>query len=217
LTTFEVPGAPGEARIRVLCVDHHPIILAGISAKLSLDPRLEVVGLVGGMIEAQREFERLRPDIVLTELGLPGFPGADPVRAFRRIDPEARVLVLTTSGTDQSLHAALEAGAAGFLLKARSIEEIGDAIDKCFSGAQVLDPEVAPADTMPAGDALVAPEIEALQMLARGTRTSELARSLQLDLTMARAVILSAVGKLGAENRTQAVMLAKARGLIGEG
>ncbi len=219
MTSSKIPGARESARIRVLCVDHHQIILAGIAATLKSDSRVEIVGLVDGMPEALQEFVRLRPDIVLTELSMPDFPGVEPVRAFVRIDPLARVVVLTSAAEDARISQALEAGAAGFLLKSRSVGEIGDSIEAVFSGARVLDPGI----TRDVGTAvhrqvtLDAPEIEALRLLAKGTRTLEVARSLHIDLAGTRALLSSAVRKLGATNRTHAVMLAKERGLIDEG
>ena len=206
------------ARIRVLCVDHHPIILAGIAATLTLDPRLDIVGLVDDMSEALLQLERLRPDIVLTELGMPEFPGLDAIHAFKRVAPRTRVIVLTSEGEGWSVRQALAAGAAGFLLKSRSIAEIGDSIQAAFSGDQLPDPSTArdfdsgEQDRCP----LDTPEIEALRLLAKGTRTVEVARALHVDLAEARAIILSAIGKLGVASRTQAVMLAKANGLLGE-
>ena len=217
LTPSKPLGAARGARIRVLCVDHHPIILAGIAATLKLDPRLEIVGLVDDMSEALLQIKHLQPDIVLTELGMPAFPGVEAVHAFTRIAPKARVIVLTSEGEGWGMRQALAAGAVGFLLKSRSIAEIGDSIQAAFSGDHVPNPSIArnfdagkrdrgPLDT---------PEIEALRLLAKGTRTVEVARALHVDLAEARAIILSAIDKLGVTSRTQAVMLAKANGLLG--
>ena len=219
LTSSKPLAAARNTRIRVLCVDHHPIILAGIAATLKLDLRLEIVGLIEGVTEALLQFERLRPDIVLTELGMPGFPGVDTVHAFMRIHSAARVIVLTGEGEGWSIRQALAAGAVGFLLKSRSIEEIGDSIEAAFLGRHVLDPMIAHdvAAQLQDRDLLNAPEIEALRLLATGTRTVDVARSLHIDLGEARAIISSAIRKLGVANRTQAVMLAKANGLLGDG
>ena len=143
----------------------------------------------------------------------------DAVHAFMRIDPAARVIVLTSEGDGWSVRQALAAGAVGFVLKSRSIEEIGNSIEAAFSGEYVLDPTIA-QDVEPKSQdrgMLNAPEIEALRLLSKGKRTPDVARSLQIDLVEARAIISRAVSKLGAANRTQAVMLAKVNGLLGDG
>ena len=205
--------------VRLLIVDDHPVVRAGMVAMLSEEAGLEIVGEAANGAEALGLIPRLRPDVVLMDLRMPVMDGAE---ATARIigQPDApQVLVLTTYDTDADIIRAVEAGARGYLLKDAPPRQIAEAILRAAKGETVLAPTVAAklADRMRAGHEepeLTARETEVLALVAQGQTNAEVGRSLFIGEATVKTHLLRAFAKLGVNDRTAAVTAAYRRGLL---
>lgn len=198
--------------MRVLIVDDHAVVRDGLRTVLSTDPGITIVGDCASGEEAVLLAARLRPDVVLMDLRLPGMDG---VTATQRIVAEGtgRVLVLTTYDTDGDIVRAVEAGATGYLLKDASRQELIRAVGAASRGETVLSPTVAARLKRGTG-ALTPRETEILRCLAAGWSNPEIARTLYISEATVKTHILRVFDKLGVRNRTSAVTAAIARGIL---
>ncbi|HEX6916867.1 MAG TPA: response regulator transcription factor [Phycicoccus sp.] len=204
--------------IRLLVVDDHPVVRAGMVAVLGEEPDLQVVGEAANGAEALALVPRLSPDVVLMDLRMPVMDGAEATR--RIVDgPDApHVLVLTTYDTDADIVRAVEAGARGYLLKDAPTPVLTEAIRRAARGETVLAPPVAArlADRLraPAGPELTAREVEVLGLVARGHSNADIGRRLFIGEATVKTHLIRAFAKLGVADRTAAVTEAHRRGLI---
>jgi len=206
--------------IRILLADDHPVVRDGLAAMLSTQPDFAVVGEAGTGAEAVELAARLRPDVVLMDLEMPDLDGIEAIRRLRATDlPVIQVVVLTAFDTDERILGALQAGAQGYLLKGAPRVEIFAAIRTVSAGGALIPPVVASkllrqvrAAEHP--DALTAREKEVLGLVAAGLANQEIAARLSISERTVKFHVSSVLGKLGAKNRTQAVRLARERGLI---
>jgi DNA-binding NarL/FixJ family response regulator len=207
--------APDGVRIRVLAADDHPVVRAGIAAMLANEPDLEVVGQASNGAEAVTLFESHRPDVVLMDLQMPKMDGVSAIRAIRDIDPEARVIALTTYDGDADIHRALSAGASAYLIKDAMVEQLVAAIHSAAAGKRVIPPEVATrlAEFTPRAD-LTARELEVLQHVAKGLGNKEIAQVIGRSTETVKAHLESIFKKLDAKDRAHAVTIALQRGFI---
>lgn len=209
---------PGPGRtIRVLVVDDHPVVRAGLQAVLDARPELTVAASAATGDEAIRFARTDPPDVVLCDLRLG--EGADGVEVTRALQGEPRipVLILTTYDHDRDILRAVEAGAAGYLLKDADPDVIVAAIARAAAGENTLDPAltervIASMRTRRAG--LSERETEVLTLVAAGRTNREIARELFLSEATVKTHLVHAYGKLGADNRVSAVERARAAGLI---
>ncbi|WP_299446293.1 response regulator transcription factor [uncultured Phycicoccus sp.] len=204
--------------IRLLVVDDHPVVRAGMVAVLGEEDDLEVVGEAANGAEAVALVPRLAPDVVLMDLRMPVMDGAEATARIRS-EPEApQVLVLTTYDTDADIVRAVEAGARGYLLKDAPTALLTDAIRRAARGETVLAPPVAArlADRLraPATPELTGREVEILALVARGMSNPEVARALFIGEATVKTHLVRAFAKLGVQDRTAAVAEAYRRGLI---
>jgi DNA-binding NarL/FixJ family response regulator len=207
--------------IRVLLVDDHAVVREGLRTFLSLQDGIEVVGEAADGEAGVRATEIHQPDVVLMDLVMPRLDGVGAMRELRRLVPSARVIVLTSFLDDDRLLPAIQAGAAGYLLKDAAPQEIARAIRTAHAGETLLDPAVAArlveAIAQPAGQAqperLTAREREVLALIARGYANKRIA----LELGVAEKTVKTHVGhvlaKLGVTDRTQAAVYAVRAGL----
>ncbi|MBK8728949.1 MAG: response regulator transcription factor [Tetrasphaera sp.] len=205
--------------IRVLVVDDHPVVRAGMVAMLSEEPGLEVVGEAANGAEALGVIPRLQPDVVLMDLRMPVMDGAEATARIVAAPDTPHVLVLTTYDTDADIIRAVEAGARGYLLKDAPPSEIADAIMRAARGETVLAPAVAArlADRMRSGrDApeLTVRETEVLALVAQGQSNAEVGRSLFIGEATVKTHLLRVFAKLGVSDRTAAVTAAYRLGLL---
>jgi two-component system, NarL family, response regulator len=207
--------ATDGVRIRVLAADDHPVVRAGIAAMLANEPDIDVVGLAGNGAEAVTLFEAERPDVVLMDLQMPKLDGVSAIRAIRAIDPEARVVALTTYDGDADIHRALSAGACAYLIKDAMIEQLVAAIRSAAAGKRVIPAPVASrlAEFTPRAD-LTARELEVLQHVARGLGNKEIAQAIGRSAETVKAHLESVFRKLEAKDRAHAVTIALQRGFI---
>lgn len=204
--------------IRVLLADDHPIVRAGLQAVLSAEPDIEVAGECGSGDEAVRLAAELRPDLVLMDLRMPGLDGFE---ATQRIVAagSAPVLVLTTYDEDSDVLGAVEAGAAGYLLKDTPRGELVSAVRGAAGGETVLAGRAA-ATLMtrvrfPRSAVLTPREIEVLRCIARGLSNQQTAGALFISEATVKTHLLRVFAKLEVRDRTAAVTTAIARGILG--
>jgi DNA-binding NarL/FixJ family response regulator len=206
--------------IRVLLVDDHAVVREGLRTFLELQDGIEVVGEAGDGSEGVAAAERLRPDVVLMDLVMPRLDGVGAMRELRRRVPAARVIVLTSFTDEEKLLPALQAGAAGYLLKNAEPAELARAVRAANAGEALLDPAVAArllesiADPVDAPrEALTPREREVLALIGRGYANKRIA----LELGIAEKTVKTHVGhvlaKLGVADRTQAALHAARAGL----
>ena len=204
--------------ITVLLVDDHPIVRAGLHGLLDAEPDLQVVGEAGSGAEAVALARRLRPDVVLMDLRMPGIDGAAATGLIRAEMKSAHVLVLTTYDTDADILRAVEAGAAGYLLKDATRNELTAAVRAASRGETVLAPSVAGRLVRqvrrPAQAQLSAREVEVLGLVAQGRTNAEIGRLLHISEATVKTHLLRTFSKLDVSDRTAAVTTAMARGLL---
>jgi DNA-binding NarL/FixJ family response regulator len=201
--------------IRVLTVDDHPLIRAGLSAFLRTEAGIEVIAEASNGEEAIERYRDLRPDIVLMDLSMPVMDGLSATRAIIDEFPEGRVIVLTTYDGDEDIHRALEAGARGYLVKDMLVTEVMEVVRAVHQGRRVIPPTVAAklAEHTPRIP-LTPRETEVLALVAKGLSNGEVAGRIGRTEGTVKVHLKNILQKLGANDRTEAVTTALRRGFI---
>jgi DNA-binding NarL/FixJ family response regulator len=201
--------------IRILSVEDHPVFREGLSTIIGSQPDLVLVAQAANAVEAVAEFRRHRPDVTLMDLRLPGANGTDTLVAIRGEFPQARIIMLTTSDSDGEIQRALRAGAAAYVLKSMPKNELLDVNRSVHAGKRHVPPEVAARLAEHIGEAnLTARELEVLRLIRDGYRNKQIADQLAIAETTVNFHIKNLVDKLGANDRTHAVIIAVRRGLL---
>ncbi|GAB2974801.1 response regulator [Saccharothrix stipae] len=207
--------------ISLLIVDDHPVVRDGLRGMFGADPRFEVVGEAGDGAEAVSVAERLRPDVILMDLRMPGTDGVAAIKELAKRGVPSRVLVLTTYDTDSHVLPAIEAGATGYLLKEAPRAELVRAVEAAARGQAVLSPTVATRllgqVRKPAPAPLSQRELEVLELIAQGSTNREAARRLYISETTVKTHLLHVYAKLGVNDRAAAVAAAFSRGYLRPG
>jgi DNA-binding NarL/FixJ family response regulator len=203
--------------ITVMIVDDHPIVRAGLIGILSGEEDLRVVGEASSADEAVTAASTVQPDVVLMDLRMPGGDGVVATAGVLAAAPKARVVVLTTYESDADILRAVEAGAAGYLLKDVARADLVAAIRAAARGETVLAPSVATrlVDRMrrpQAADALSPRELEVLRLVARGLSNADIGKELFISEATVKTHLLRTFAKLGVSDRTAAVTTALAAG-----
>lgn len=201
--------------IRVLVVDDHAVVRAGIAAMIANESDIEVVASAADGDAAVASYAATHPDVVLMDLRMPRLDGTSAIRAIVATDPAARILALTTYDGDADIHRALGAGACGYLVKDALVGELIQAIRNAAVGRRVIPPAVASrlAEFTPRID-LTSREVEVLRLVAKGLRNRDIARVIGRTEGTVKAHLKNIHEKLGVEDRTEAVTLALQRGII---
>ncbi|WP_372594848.1 response regulator [Actinotalea sp.] len=203
--------------VRVVVVDDHPVVRAGLVGLLSGEPDLEVVGEAADGTEALALVGSVGPDVVLMDLRMPGTDGATATGLISAQHPTVRVLVLTTYESDTDILRAVEAGAAGYLLKDTPREDLIEAVRGVARGETVLAPSVARrlvAQMRQADQRLTPRELEVLAGVARGGSNMQIGVELFITEATVKTHLLRIFAKLGVDDRTRAVTVAMERGLL---
>lgn len=201
--------------IRILIVDDHPVVLAGLTSMLGTQAGIEVTGSASGGEEAL-EMLRVRPaDLLLLDLRMPGMSGIDTLHALKRAKISIRVIILTSFETDEDIYRAVQAGAQGYLLKDTPQSEMIDAIQAVHAGKRYFPRHIAAllAERMMRTN-LTARELEVLQMLARGLTNKQIGSALDISDNTVRNHVNSIIEKLEVSDRTEAATTAIHRGII---
>jgi len=211
-------GGNGGNGVRLVVVDDHPVVRAGIVALLSAEPDLEVVAEVDGGEGVVAAVAEHSPDVVLMDLRMPGTDGVEATARVRAAHPRVAVVVLTTYDTDHDILRAVEAGASGYLLKDAPRAVLADAVRRAARGETVLAPPVA-ARLLgrlrePAPERLTAREAQVLELVGRGLSNPAIAAALFIGEATVKSHLLRVFAKLGVDDRTAAVTVAMSRGLI---
>ena len=187
----------------------------GIAAILANEKDMKLVAEAGSGAEAVEAFRQFHPDITLMDLRMPGMDGIEATKEIRKIDPEAKIIALTSYDGDQEIYRALEAGVRGYILKESVHTEIVRAIRVVQSGKRLMPPEVAErlSEHFPQV-ALTPREIEVLQHVAKGLGNKEIGVRLGTAAGTVKMHLQNILSKLGASDRTHAVTLAIRRGII---
>ena len=202
-------------RLRVLCVDDHPIMRDGLELVIGRQPDMEIVGSASTGEEALDVFARSRPDVTLMDLRLPGITGLETIRAIRRLDGQARIVVLTMYQGDEDVYRALEAGAAACLFKDTLSKDLIRVIREVCSGGSSLEPQVkAILDQRARMPALTAREVEIIKLVAEGLRNREVAGELHVSEKTVGVHLRNIFAKLNVNDRTSAVSVSLRRGII---
>jgi DNA-binding NarL/FixJ family response regulator len=217
-TDFTVPTTgepePGTT-IRVLVVDDHPPMRAGLVALIKSQPGMDVVAEASDGEEAIEVYDDVRPDVVLMDLRMPGMGGVEAILAIRKKDPEARVIVLSTYDLDEDIHRAIQSGAKSYLLKDMSIEEIAGTIHAAYLGDASLPRHVVERLTERAQrQQLTERERDVLESLIKGRSNKEIAASLCISEDTVKSHLKTLFAKLHVRDRTGAAVEAIRHGII---
>ena len=201
--------------IRVLVADDHPLVRQGVVAVVAAQSDMAVVGEAGDGRETVDLFRKLRPDIALIDLGLPGLDGIGAMEAIRAEFPGSRFIALTVYQGEEDIRRALQAGARAYLLKNAPPSQLVAAIRAVHAGLRKIPPEVASriSDRGP-GSGLTAREIEVLKLVAKGCTNVEIGQELHITSGTAKWFVSSILSKLGVDDRTEAVTTALERGIL---
>ncbi|WP_405502633.1 response regulator transcription factor [Streptomyces niveus] len=207
--------------IRVLLADDHPVVREGLRGMLSAEPDLTVVGEASSGPQAEALSAELGPDIVLMDLRMPGGGGVESIGRMRAAGLSCRVIVLTTYETDTDILRAVEAGAAGYLLKDLTRAELADAVRAASRGETVLAPSVAARlvdqlRSRPERPRLSQRETAVLRLVAEGCTNAEIGRRLFIGESTVKTHLLRIFTKLGVTDRTAAVTNAMRHGLLAD-
>lgn len=215
--------------IRILVVDDHTLFRRGLTALLSRDAQIQVVGDAADAGQALRRAQELQPDVILLDNHLPGVNGVDALPALRDAAPHARILMLTVSEDESDLAAALRAGAIGYLLKTMEGDTLIAAIRRAAQGDSVVAPEmmnklvaayrgtsqVAASDAAPAAIASLSPrELDVLRGIVRGASNKEIARTHGIAETTVKIHVQHVLRKLDVSSRVHAAVIATENGIL---
>lgn len=205
--------------IRVVLVDDHAVVREGLRAFLQLQEDMAVVGEAENGEEAVAVVVAAAPDVVLMDLVMPGGDGISAILRVRAASPSTRVLVLSSYVDEAQVFAAVQAGAAGYLLKDVRPEALADAIRQVKAGGSVLHPDAAARlmerAAAPPGAAFTPRELEVLRLMTEGLANKAIARRLQISEKTVKTHVSNVLAKLDVQDRTQAAVLAVRRRLFG--
>jgi DNA-binding NarL/FixJ family response regulator len=204
---------PGK--IRVLCVDDHPVVRDGIAAIINLQRDMMLVGAAATAAEALERFAELRPDVALIDLQLPDMSGFDLIKKIKKESPRAHIIVLSSHEGDVDIQRALEAGAQGYVAKGIVREELLETIRSVHAGKRRLPAAVAQKLAEHMADEPISPrELEVLALMAAGKRNKEIGDQLSIAEDTVKMHVRNILSKLQVNDRTEAVTLALRRGII---
>ena len=201
--------------IRVFLVDDHALMRQGLISLLGTRKDIEVVGDAESGEIALRKVPRLKPDVVIMDLIMPGMDGAETTRQLKSLSPETRILILTSFGTADGIAQALDAGAGGAILKTVKLPALAEAIRTVASGGMAISPEIQQMldETTPIPP-LSARQGEILESVVRGLTNKDIAKQLGISAPMVNEHLNALFAKIGAANRTEAVAIAMRKQLL---
>jgi DNA-binding NarL/FixJ family response regulator len=202
-------------RIRVLCVDDHPLFRQGVTGLVNAQADMEIVGEATNGRDALEQFRKRRPDITLMDIQMPDVGGLQALETICGEFPEARVIVFTTYAGDVQALRAIKAGARGYLLKSTLHKELLETIRAVHSGRKALSADVSfELAEHATDDSLTPAEIRVLRLIAAGNANKEIAAQLKVSEETVKGQVRNILSKLAAKDRTHAAMIGLKRGII---
>lgn len=199
--------------IRVLLAEDQAMVRGALSALLRLEPDMDVVASAADGQDAWRLIEQHQPDVLVTDIEMPGLTGLELAQRVRERGAACKVVIVTTFARPGYLRRALEAGVVGYLLKDAPAEQLADALRKVYRGGRVVDPQLA-VDAWSEADPLNDRERQVLRLAGEGLSAGEVAAQLHLSQGTVRNYLSEAIGKLGVGNRIEAYRLARQKGWL---
>ena len=199
--------------IRVLLAEDQAMVRGALTALLGLEPDIDVVGAAADGESAWRELQRHRPDVLVTDIEMPGLTGLELAQRLQRQEWPTRVIIVTTFARPGFLRRALEAGVGGYLLKDAPAEQLADAVRRVHGGGRVIDPQLA-VDAWSDADPLNDRERQVLRLAGGGASAADIAAQLGLTQGTVRNYLSGVIGKLGVGNRIEAYRLARQKGWL---
>jgi DNA-binding NarL/FixJ family response regulator len=205
----------GEEMIGVLAVDDHALLREGIAALINAESDMRLIAEASNGQDAIEQFRVHRPDVTLMDLQMPALNGIEAIIAIRSEFPNARIIVLTTYVGDVQVLRALKAGAQGYILKGDVPRQLLETIRAVHAGQKRIPPEVAAQLAEHAAEEELSPrELDVLRLIAGGNANKEIAARLSIGEDTVKRHVTNILGKLGANDRTHAVMIGLKRGII---
>ncbi|BCT91980.1 DNA-binding response regulator [Lysobacter helvus] len=199
--------------IRILLAEDQALVRGALSALLGLESDIEVLGAAADGEAAWRDLQRLKPDVLVTDIEMPGLSGLELAQRIQRQGLPIKVVIVTTFGRAGFLRRALDAGVSGYLLKDAPAEDLAEALRKVHRGGRAIDPQLA-VDAWSEADPLNDRERQTLRLAGEGLSASEIATRLNLSSGTVRNYLSEAIGKLGVGNRIEAYRLARQKGWL---
>jgi len=199
--------------IRILLAEDQTLLRGALAALLALESDLEIVGSAADGEAAWRELQRLKPDVLLTDIEMPGLTGLELAQRIARHELPIKVVIITTFARAGFLRRALDAGVRGYLLKDAPAEQLAEAIRQVHRGGRAIDPALA-LEAWGEADPLTDRERQALRLAGEGLSAGEIAQKLNLSHGTVRNYLSEAIGKLGVGNRIEAYRLARQKGWL---
>jgi two-component system, NarL family, response regulator DesR len=199
--------------IRVLLAEDQAMVRGALSALLSLESDIEVLGASADGESAWRDLQRLQPDVLVTDIEMPGLTGLELAQRIQRQELAIKVVIVTTFARPGFLRRALDAGVVGYLLKDAPAENLAEALRTVHRGGRSIDPQLA-VDAWSEADPLNERERQVLRMAGEGIGAGEIATRLNLSHGTVRNYLSEAIGKLGVSNRIEAHRLARQKGWL---
>ena len=201
--------------IKVVIIDDHVVVRAGLRYIIEADPELEFAGEFGGGVGAVEFVAEKNPDVVLLDVRMPDRGGIDVLKDLLAAEPKRKIVMLTTSDVEEDVFRAIEEGAFGYVMKESPVETIAAAVHSAFAGEVFMTDDVRRIyETRKGSKGLSVREAEVLQFAAKGGSTGAIAKEMGLSENSVKMFLKRAFFKLGASNRAEAVQLAIRRGLI---
>lgn len=199
--------------IRVLLAEDQAMVRGALTALLNLESDIDVLGSVADGEAAWRELQRLKPDVLVTDIEMPGLTGLELAQRVRRHELPMKVVIVTTFARPGFLRRALDAGVGGYLLKDSPAEKLAEALRTVHRGGRAIDPELA-LEAWSDADPLNDRERQVLRLAGEGQAASDIALQLNLSHGTVRNYLSEAIGKLGVANRIEAYRLARQKGWL---
>lgn len=199
--------------IRILLAEDQAMVRGALTALLGLESDIDVLGAAADGESAWRELQRLKPDVLITDIEMPGLTGLELAQRIQRHGLPTKVVIVTTFARAGFLRRALDAGVSGYLLKDAPAEDLAEALRKVHRGGRAIDPQLA-LDAWSEADPLNDRERQILRLAGEGQAATEIAAQLHLSHGTVRNYLSEAIGKLGVGNRIEAYRLARQRGWL---
>lgn len=200
--------------IRVLLAEDQAMVRGALAALLGLEEDIEVLASCADGTQAWSEAQRLRPDVIVADIEMPGLTGLELAQRVREQSLPSRVVIVTTFARTGYLRRALEAGVAGYVLKDAPAEQLAEAVRRVHAGGRVIDPQLAVEAWSEEADPLSERERQVLRLAGEGRSSADIATELNLSLGTVRNYLSDAIGKLHASNRVEAYRLARQKGWL---